>query len=57
MKQTSTQSFLLVDQAQSQNITEQLLNLDQNVLADIIEKLSNGEYFVPESDSEKAHFT
>ena len=53
MKQTSTQSFLLVDQAQFQNITEQLLNLDQNVLADI---LSNGEYFVPESDSEKACF-
>ena len=56
MKQTSTQSFLLVDQAWFQNITERLLNLDQNVLADITEKLSNGEYFVPESDSEKACF-
>ena len=56
MKQTSTQSFLLVDQARFQNITESLLNLDQNVLADITEKLSNGEYFMPESDSEKACF-
>ena len=56
MKQTSTQSFLLVDQARFQNITQRLLNLDQNVLADITEKLSNGEYFVPESDSEKACF-
>ena len=56
MKQTSTQSFVLVDQARFQNITERLLNLDQNVLADITEKLSNGEHFVPESDSEKACF-
>ena len=56
MKQTSTQSFLLVDKARFQNITEQLLNLDQNVLADITEKLSNGEHFVPESDREKACF-
>jgi hypothetical protein len=47
---------LLVDQAQFQNITEWLLNLDQIVLADITEKLSNGEYFVPESDSKKACF-
>ena len=42
MQQSSTQSFLLVDHAWFQNITEQLLNLDQNVLADITEKLSNG---------------
>ena len=56
MKQSSTQSFLLVDQARFQNITQRLLNLDQNVLTDITEKLSNGEYFVPESDSEKACF-
>ena len=56
MKQSSTQSFLLVDQAQFQNITEWLLNLDQNVLASITEKLSNVEHFVPESDSEKACF-
>ena len=41
MKQTSTQSFLLVDQARFQK------NLDQNVLADITEKVLNGEYFVP----------
>ena len=56
MKQSSTQSFLLVDQARFQNITQRLLNLDQNVLSNITEKLSNGEYFVPESDSEKACF-
>jgi len=56
MKQSSTQSFLLVDQARFQDITRRLLNLDQNVLADITEKLSNGEYFVPESNSEKACF-
>ena len=56
MKQSNTQSFLLVDQARFQNITEWLLNLDQNVLADITEKLSNSEYFVPETDSEKACF-
>ena len=56
MKQSSTQSFLLVDQAQFQNITERLLNLDQNVLANITENLSKGEHFVPESDDEKACF-
>ena len=56
MKQTSTQSFLLVDQARFENITQRLLNLNQNVLADITEKLSNGEHLVPESDSEKACF-
>lgn len=32
------------------------INLDQNILASIIEKLSIGEYFVPESNSEKACF-
>ena len=37
MKQSSTQSFLHVDQARFQNITQRLLNLDQNVLADITE--------------------
>ena len=56
MKQTSTQFFLLVDQARFQNITQRLLNLDQNALADITEILLNGEYFVLESDSEKACF-
>ena len=58
MKQTSTQIFLLVDQARFQNITQRLLNLDQNALADITEilLLINGEYFVLESDSEKACF-
>ena len=56
MKQSSTQSFLLVDQAWFQYITERLSNLDQNVLANITEKLSNSEHFVPESDSEKACF-
>ena len=39
MKQTSTQIFLLVDQARFQNITQRLLNLDQNALADITEIL------------------
>ena len=56
MKQSSTQGFLLVDQAHFHNITQQLLNLDQNVLANITENLSNGEHFVPESNSEKACF-
>jgi hypothetical protein len=45
MKQSSTQSYLLVDQSRFQHITERLLNLDQNVLADITVKLADGEFF------------
>ncbi len=56
MKQSSTQSYLLVDQSRFQHITERLLNLDQNVLADITEKLADGEFFQPESEAEKACF-
>jgi hypothetical protein len=56
MKQSSTQSYLLVDQSRFQHITERLLNLDQNVLADITVKLADGEFFRPESEAEKACF-
>jgi len=56
VKTASTQTYLLVDQARFANITQRLLNLDQHVLAEIIEKMQNGEYIKPVTESEKACF-
>ena len=56
MKTASTQSYLLVDQARFANISQRLLNLDQAVLSNIIEKMQNGEHVKPTTDSEKACF-
>ena len=56
MKSASTQSYLLVDQARFASISQRLLNLDQAVLSNIIEKMVNGEHIKPTSESEKACF-
>jgi hypothetical protein len=56
MKTASTQSYLLVDQARFANISQRLVNLDQAVLSNIIEKMQNGEHFKPTTDCEKACF-
>jgi hypothetical protein len=56
VKTASTQTYLLVDQARFANITQRLLNLDQHVLAEIIEKMQNGECIKPVTESEKACF-
>ncbi len=56
VKTASTQSYLLVDQARFNNISQRLMNLDQNVLAEIIEKMQNGEHIKPVTESEKACF-
>jgi len=56
VKTASTQSYLLVDQARFANISQRLLNLDQAVLSNIIEKMQNGEHIKPTTESEKACF-
>ena len=56
MKTASTQSYLLVDQGHFAGISQRLLNLDQNVLAEIIEKMQKGEHIKPATESEKACF-
>ena len=55
-KASSTQSFLLVDQRRFGDITQRLLNLNQNVLSDLAKKMEKGEYILPETDAEKACF-
>ena len=56
VKTATTQCYLLVDQNHFNDISKRLLNLDQDVLAKIIEKMQKGEHFNPETDSEKACF-
>jgi Helitron helicase-like domain at N-terminus/PIF1-like helicase len=55
-KCSTTQSFLLADQRRFGDIADRLLNMDQNVLADITEKLSKGEYIKPATEAEKSCF-
>ncbi|KDR76759.1 hypothetical protein GALMADRAFT_67346, partial [Galerina marginata CBS 339.88] len=56
IKASTTQSFLLVDQRRFGDITQRLLNLNQNVLNDLVQKMEKGEHIQPESDAEKACF-
>ena len=56
IKTSTTQSFLLADQRRFGDIAGRLLNVDQNVLADITEKLAKGAYIKPETEAEKACF-
>ena len=46
---STTQSFLLADQCCFGHIADWLLNVDQNVLAKLTEKLAKGEYIKPET--------
>ena len=55
-KASTTQSFLLVDQNRFGSITDRLLNIDHSVLADIVEKMAQGEHIKPETEAEKACF-
>ncbi len=50
------QSFLLIDQKRFGTITDRLLNLDQSVLANMVEKMAQGVHLTPESEAEKACF-
>ena len=52
MKTSTTQSFLLADQCRFGDIADRLLNVDQNVLANLTEKLANGQYIKPETEAE-----
>ena len=56
MKTALTQSYLLADQARFVNISRRLLNLDQAVLSNIIEKMQNGEYIKPTTEGENVCF-
>ena len=56
VKTASTQSYLLVDQGRFSGISQRLLNLDQSVLGEIIEKMQNGEHVKAVTESEKACF-
>ena len=55
-KTSTTQSFLLADQRRFGDIADRLLNVDQNVLSDLTEKLAKGEYIKPATDAEKSCF-
>ena len=55
-KTSTTQSFLLADQHRFGDIANRLLNVDQNVLANMTKKLAEGEYIKPETEAEKACF-
>ena len=55
-KSSTTQSFLLADQRRFGDIANRLLNVDQNVLADLTEKLAKGEYIKPATETEKSCF-
>ena len=55
-KSSTTQSFLLADQRRFGDIANRLLNMDQNVLTDLTERLAKGEYIKPETDAEKSCF-
>jgi len=56
MKTSTTQSFLLADQRRFGDIADRLLNVDQNVLANLTEKLAKGEHIKPETEAEKSCF-
>jgi hypothetical protein len=56
MKASTSSSFLLVDQSRFESISNRFLNLNQNILSQISEKLANGDNFEPEIDEEKACF-
>jgi hypothetical protein len=56
VKTASTQSYLLVDQARFTGISQRLLNLDQDVLTSVIERMQRGEHIKPVTDSEKSCF-
>ena len=55
-KSSTTQSFLLADQCCFGDIANRLLNVDQNVLTDLTEKLAKGEYIKPTTEAEKSCF-
>ena len=55
-KASTTQSFLLIDQKRFGTITDRLLNLDQSVLANMVEKMAQGVHLTPESEAKKACF-
>ena len=56
MKISTTQSFLLADQHCFGDIADWLLNVDQNVLANLTKKLAKGQYIKPEKEAEKSCF-
>lgn len=56
IKTASTQSYLLVDQARFAGISKRLLDMDQEVLSTIIDKMQKGEHFKPTTDCEKSCF-
>ena len=47
---------LLVKKKEFQQITDHIVNLDLNVLADLTKRMSDGEHVKPESDKEKDCF-
>ena len=55
-KSSTTQSFLLADQHRFGDIADRLLKVDQNVLADLTERLAKGEHIKPVTEAEKSCF-
>lgn len=53
---SSRRSYLVVEQKRFNDISKRLLDLDQNVLSEVTDKLINGEYFTPVTEQEKACF-
>ena len=55
-RSSTTQSFLFTDQHQFGDIADILLKVDQNVLADLTERLAKGEHIKPVTEAKKSCF-
>ncbi|KAF5379241.1 hypothetical protein D9615_006090 [Tricholomella constricta] len=56
VKASATGGYLLADKANFQEITDRLLDVDQNVLADIAKRMERGDVVKPETEEEKCCF-
>jgi hypothetical protein len=53
IQESTTEGYLTADKAYFSNVTDQLHNLDLNVLTDISTRLSQNIHVKPETDAEK----
>ena len=56
IKESTTAGYLLAEKSNFENISKQLLNINQNVLNNLIKRLEDGEKVKPETDQEKLCF-
>jgi hypothetical protein len=56
VKKSTTHSFLLADKNKFQTIADRLLNLDQSVLSNLIDRMAAGEHMKADTEEQKACF-